>query len=121
MVRWPKATRQKYLVGLAFLTWRGLAEYCGSDGFGRSGYVQRGPQQGLLHLAIQWTKRFFKHQRWAWEIKALFWHSSWLDGKAPIDLAPNLYTLAWRKNQMVKDDLLSHSWTRGLSRTETVQ
>jgi hypothetical protein len=53
--------------------------------------------------------------------KALFWHSSWLDGQAPIDIAPNLYTLAWRKNQTVKDDLCNHNWTRGLWRMETVQ
>jgi hypothetical protein len=52
--------------------------------------------------------------------KALFWHSSWLDGQAPMDIAPNLYTLAWRKNQTVKDDLLNHNWTRGLWRMETV-
>jgi len=30
--------------------------------------------------------------------KASFWHSSWLNGRAPVDIAPNLYPLAWRKN-----------------------
>jgi hypothetical protein len=53
--------------------------------------------------------------------KASFWHSSWLNGRAPIDIAPNLYPLAWRKNQKVKDDLLHMNWTRGLWRMEYVQ
>jgi hypothetical protein len=53
--------------------------------------------------------------------KASFWHSSWLNGCAPIDIASNLYPLAWRKNQKVKDDLLHMNWTRGLWRMEYVQ
>jgi hypothetical protein len=53
--------------------------------------------------------------------KASFWHSSWLYGRAPIDIAPNLYPLAWRKNQKVKDDLLHMNWTRGLWRMDSVQ
>ena len=28
---------------------------------------------------------------------AKFWHCSWLQGRAPIDIAPTLYKLAWRK------------------------
>jgi hypothetical protein len=51
--------------------------------------------------------------------KALFWHSSWLDGQAPIDLA--LFKWAWRKNQTVQAGLINQSWTRGLWRMETVQ
>jgi hypothetical protein len=53
--------------------------------------------------------------------KASFWHSPWLDGRAPMDIAPSLYPLAWRKNQKVKDDLLHMNWTRGLWRIESVQ
>jgi hypothetical protein len=35
--------------------------------------------------------------------KAKLWHSSrWLNGRTPMNLAPNLYPLAWRKNQLVK-------------------
>ncbi|WVZ67318.1 hypothetical protein U9M48_016414 [Paspalum notatum var. saurae] len=50
-----------------------------------------------------------------------FWHDSWLLGRAPMDLAPNLYPLAWRKNKNVHEDLLSLNWTRGLWRMNTVQ
>lgn len=46
--------------------------------------------------------------------KAKFWESSWLDGKAPRDLAPNLYKSAWRKNQTIKEDLINDNWMRGL-------
>jgi len=53
-------------------------------------------------------------------LKASFWQSSWLHGKAPMDLYPDLYRLAWRKNRSVKEELQNQSWTRGLWRMETV-
>lgn len=57
--------------------------------------------------------------------RALFWESSWIDGKASQDLAPQLYKLAWRKNQSIKEDLHNYNWTRGLwrmsSATEMVE
>jgi len=46
--------------------------------------------------------------------KAKFWESCWLDGKAPRDVAPSLYKLAWRKNLTVKEQMINQSWTRGL-------
>jgi exonuclease III len=50
---------------------------------------------------------------------ASFWESSWLGGRAPRDIAPDLYRLAWRKNQTVKEDLINNNWTRGLWRMTT--
>ncbi|WVZ55170.1 hypothetical protein U9M48_005869 [Paspalum notatum var. saurae] len=50
-----------------------------------------------------------------------FWHDSWLDGKAPMDIAPNLYPFAWRKNKKVSEELTDLNWTRGLWRMETTQ
>jgi hypothetical protein len=47
---------------------------------------------------------------------AKFWESSWLDGRAPRDIAPDLYKLAWRKNRSVADDLQDDNWTRGVWR-----
>jgi hypothetical protein len=38
--------------------------------------------------------------------QAKFWESSWIEGRARGDLAPNLYKLAWRKNNTVAVDLL---------------
>jgi hypothetical protein len=51
--------------------------------------------------------------------RAKFWDSPWLSGQAPRDLAPNLYKLAWRKNQTVHDDTHNCNWTRGLWRMTT--
>lgn len=31
--------------------------------------------------------------------QAKFWQSSWLNGQAPMDIAPRLYKLAWRKKK----------------------
>jgi hypothetical protein len=42
------------------------------------------------------------------------WHSSWLNGKAPKDLALSLYPLAWRKKRSFRDDVTNHNFTRGL-------
>jgi len=45
--------------------------------------------------------------------KASFWQSTWLDGKAPMDLYPNLFRLAWRKNKTVMEEKQdSHGGTR---------
>ena len=53
--------------------------------------------------------------------KASFWKSSWLDGRAPMDIAPGLFKFAWRKNRKVREELQDQSWTRGLWRMNTVQ
>jgi hypothetical protein len=46
--------------------------------------------------------------------KASFWHSSWLQGRAPMDIASGLFKLAWRKNRKVREEEhQNHSWTRG--------
>jgi len=51
---------------------------------------------------------------------ARFWQSTWLDGKAPMDLYPNLFRLAWRKNKTVKEELENLNCTRGLWRMGSV-
>ncbi|WVZ88443.1 hypothetical protein U9M48_034964 [Paspalum notatum var. saurae] len=52
---------------------------------------------------------------------ASFCHDSWLMGKAPMDVAPSLYPLAWRKNKKVHEELVDLNWTRGLWRMDTEQ
>lgn len=53
-------------------------------------------------------------------LKAEFWNSSWLQGLAPRDLAPNLYKLAWRKHRRVFEEVTNANWTHGLWRMSTV-
>lgn len=53
--------------------------------------------------------------------KAKFWESSWLYGRAPRDIASNLYRLAWRKNLAVSEEIVNQNWTRGLWRMTTVE
>jgi hypothetical protein len=45
--------------------------------------------------------------------KASFWQSSWLNGRAPMDLFPDLFKLAWRKNKTVKEEVHNQNWVRG--------
>lgn len=45
---------------------------------------------------------------------ALSWQSPWLAGQAPKDLTPNLYKLAWRKNNIVAEDIANQNWLRRL-------
>ena len=47
---------------------------------------------------------------------ALFWESPWGGGRAPRDLAPQLYKLAWRKGLTVREEIGNQTWTRGLWR-----
>jgi hypothetical protein len=51
----------------------------------------------------------------------LFWQSPWHDGRAPRDLAPHLFKLAWRKNNTLAMDLQNQNWTRGLWRMSSVE
>ena len=50
-----------------------------------------------------------------------FWHCSWLQGRAPIDIAPTLYKLAWRKQRTVQQELQNNNWTHGLWQMTTAQ
>ena len=47
---------------------------------------------------------------------AMFCDSSWVNGHAPRDLAPNLYKLAWRKGLKLREEVQNQTWTRGLWR-----
>ncbi|PUZ51607.1 hypothetical protein GQ55_6G201900 [Panicum hallii var. hallii] len=53
--------------------------------------------------------------------KTSFWQSSWLQGQAPMDLFPDLFKLAWRKNKTVRDELVNLNWTRGLWKMQTIE
>jgi hypothetical protein len=54
-------------------------------------------------------------------LKADFWNSSWIQGRAPRDIAPSLYKLPWRKHRKVFEEITNHSWTRGLWRMTSVE
>jgi hypothetical protein len=53
--------------------------------------------------------------------KASFWQSTWLQGQETMDLFPELFKYAWRKNRTVKEELLNQNWVRGLSRMQTIE
>jgi hypothetical protein len=42
--------------------------------------------------------------------KALFWYDKWLDGVAPINLAPNFYKKAHFKKRTVAKELWNKNW-----------
>ena len=44
-----------------------------------------------------------------------------MQGKAPRDIAPSLYKLAWRKHLTVKEQIENQSWTRGLWRMNSIE
>ena len=50
---------------------------------------------------------------------ARFWTDKWLQGCAPISIAPRLFPLAARKNMSVKEALSDGRWARGLQRIAT--
>ena len=50
---------------------------------------------------------------------ALFWKNAWLNGAAPKDIAPNLFSLARRKNDTVKNALHQGRWMKGIERLST--
>ena len=124
LVRWAKAIRPKKIGGLGILD---------IDAFSRA-----------LRLRWLWFEWVEPERPWVGTVppvnavdrqmfrastavqlgdgrKASFWQSSWLLGQAPMDIFPDLFRLAWRKNRVVKDELVNQCWTRGLWRMSTVE
>jgi hypothetical protein len=50
-----------------------------------------------------------------------FWKDKWLNGRAPRDIAPECFRLAWRKNQSGAAALPTQRWLRRLSSEEGMQ
>lgn len=48
-----------------------------------------------------------------------FWHDRWLQGHILKELAPELFRLAWRKNEKASVVLMDGNWKRGLRRLAT--
>jgi len=44
-----------------------------------------------------------------------------MQGQAPMDIFPDLFKLAWRKNKSVKEEVHNQNWVRGLWRMQTVE
>ena len=48
--------------------------------------------------------------------KTQFWKDRWLQGEAPMYIAPDCFRLAWRKNITVQQAFIDRKWMRGLRR-----
>jgi hypothetical protein len=59
-------------------------------------------------MPLQWS-------RWEKGNKAQVWHSSWINGTAPTDLAPSLYVKTKRKNISVLKALSNNAWVAHIS------
>ena len=46
---------------------------------------------------------------------ALFWHSAWLDGASPKDIAPAIFSASKRKNKTVQQALQGNSWVQDIN------
>ena len=51
--------------------------------------------------------------------KTQFWKDRWLQGEAPMHIAPECFRLAWRKNITAQQALHDRRWMRGLRRIST--
>ena len=47
--------------------------------------------------------------------KALFWHSAWLDGASPKDIAPDIFLASKKKNKTVHHALQGNSWVQDIN------
>jgi hypothetical protein len=62
----------------------------------------------LFLMPLQWSQ-------WEKGNKAQVWHSSWINGTAPTDLAPSLYVKTKRKNISVLKALSNNAWVAHIS------
>ena len=49
--------------------------------------------------------------------KMSFWHSGWLQGRRPHDIAPNLFAICRHKNRTMVAALQQNTWIRDIRRT----
>ena len=47
--------------------------------------------------------------------KASFWHSSWIEGRAPASLWPRLYAHSRKKNRTVRETFLNRRWVSDIA------
>jgi hypothetical protein len=52
-------------------------------------------------------------------VRTVFWSDRWMDGVAPMDLAPGLFNLARQKQISVADAIREGGWMKGLQRMST--
>jgi hypothetical protein len=53
--------------------------------------------------------------------KTPFWHAPWLEGRAPIDIAPLIFEISKRKKVSVAQALLDGSWVRNINLEATFE
>jgi hypothetical protein len=80
------------------------------------------PAQPWIALPLVLTVEEIALFKWCTKItvgngaKTSVWKDRWLNVKAPQDIAPDCFKLAWRKNQTVVAALPTRRWMRGLRR-----
>jgi hypothetical protein len=47
--------------------------------------------------------------------RLFFWHSAWLDGASPKDIAPAIFSASKRKNKIVQQVLQGNSWVQDIN------
>ena len=47
--------------------------------------------------------------------KTSFWHSAWIQGRRPKDIAPAVFNISKRKNRTVQEALTNNNWVRDIN------
>jgi hypothetical protein len=118
MVHWKRVQRSKQLGGL------GIHDSIGhfaSDGNGSNGTTMTvnmpvAPSQTESELFK--TCATINIGNWR---STKFWMDKWLHGHSPDELAPALFSLAWRKQLTVAQALSQGKWMRGAQRISTTE
>lgn len=90
-----------------------MQELLDSDGFGLNEKMKISHGHDFPYHVIRLTKNYFtppprlKSERGN---KTLFWHSSWLNGSSPKNIAPQLFVKVKRKNITAQKALHNNHW-----------
>ena len=113
LVRWPSVCTPKDLGGLGVLDLERLARALRLRWLWFQWKFEERPWTGL-DIPYDRTDKELFHTSTIVKVgkgnKALFWHSSWLNGSSPKNLAPQLFQKARRKNITVQKALHGNRW-----------
>jgi mannosylglycoprotein endo-beta-mannosidase len=112
LVRWTKVKRPKCFGGLGILD---LERFSVALRLRWLWYEWTEPDRPWVRYEVPCSEAGTQLFRASTEVtigngsRASFWDSTWLDGRAPRDIAPNLFKPVWRKKNLVADDLFNQT------------
>ena len=116
-MNWPTVNRPKDLGGLGVLDLKKFASALRLRWLWQEWKEPNKPWVGLGTLCSDKDKLLFAATttiQIGSGAKTSFWHSAWIQGRRPKDIAPTVFNISMRKNRTVQEALTNNNWVRDI-------